>query len=272
MLFIIFQNYCRTVRCPIGSTAVHGTCKQVALQIKSISLNVAYYIEIVLDDYTEFSEFEDNITSIGNLIYDELYERLGFGRSDCHDCFYDLRTVHGNQTLPKFIFWTYLRTNYDCPFEFVIDQAQKLNRQEIPIETEGREIAKVLLKFDLRPYKVLMKESDSLIEGDSLCLPAVLSEGPEEYDAEFRVTAAKECPYIELQYHELNRLTSRTDKNHFMSFFNLNETSSDISSVQVCIDKYFAVMPQKSLFSFTKPRYTFLLFLVLVAYYLSFPG
>lgn len=260
------------MRCPIGSTAVHGTCTQIALQIKSISLNVAYNIELVSDDTTQFTEFEDNLTSIGNLIYDEIYERLGFARSDCHDCFYDLRTMHGNQTLPKFIFWTYLRTNYDCPFEFVIDQAQKLNMQEIPIEIEGSEIVQIFLKFDLRPYKTLMNESDSLTEGDSLCLPTILSEGPEEYDAEFRVTAEKRCPHIELQYHELNDIASRTDKDHFMSFFNLNETTPDISSVQVCVDEYFAVMPQKSLISLTKARYTFILFPVLIAYYLFLPA
>lgn len=240
--YIYFQNKCQVIHCPIGSFVHNGGCERIALRIDNLWIAVLFQLTFVWD-HPELNNTGNktmfHFSSLGSVIYEKFHALLGFREAKCKDWNYKL--LIGRQRKPddvRFIFWAELKlSNESCSLGLVYARSAAVIGQTVNIETNETNF-KLIVSLEKKPINIMERESERLIQDDrQISFQEMAPSGP----VEFRLCDARTCPLIELEYEDSFFVPTTLAKG-FRSFFAGSEVVENSTTVQVCVDDYFAVM------------------------------
>ena len=233
LLLLFFQGQCRRLRCPFGSIAFYGRCKQLANSIYGLSVDVVFLLKLLRDQTDVFHGWqESNTTELGKQVYEEMKDVLGLHM--CAFCSWDVLMSNRAQVLPGFTVHARFRATPRCQLEMIHDKLRAtILRKELEMTLIGQKVV-MSVKLDTSSADLMYKESKQIF---NIFFVAVCP-------STFTITTL--CPEFELAYSEVASQIKGKAQMYFLKLFEDFETVDNGASLYVCAKDYFMIMSQAS--------------------------
>ena len=261
MCFIVsFQNKCRLLKCPFGSTPVNGKCKPLFEGTTGLYIDIQFTLR-VLWSQSEYKVMDklDTLTSLGESIIDQFVNEARFDRNEsrCPYCSIGLQmtadineqgkredtdtelddsvkenseqdNLDSEAQLPEFIMNVVFFTVPECQLQHIFDIATGLFGRIIEIQLNGKsemafEIG--LLKDNSNQTFKVLKHMDNELWNCKV------------NDA-YTLKDDKLCPKISIKYSEYEPYLTNENIDVIQSLFEQKHIETD-EPTDVCIDTYY---------------------------------
>ena len=217
--FSYFQKRCRRLRCPLGSTAFYGQCKQLTNGIDGLGVDVQLLLKTLRDQTNVFHGWHRiNTTELGKQVYEEIKTVLGLHM--CTFCSWGVLMGNNTKALPDFTVVASVRVTPGCQLEMIHDKLRAtILRQQLEIALNGQTVV-MSVGLDTMSFDLRFEESKALfnIYFDVMCKS---------------IPITTLCPDFKLAYSEVASHMKGKAQVYYLKLFNDFENVDKGTSLDV---------------------------------------